>query len=238
MNTRRALLGLLAALLLALGITSFTGGHGFFAAPEFEAQVDLPTPATTTETPATQPKKPEPPCKGKPGPIIYYANDPSAAQYNNFGKPMDPRLSPLDEPYDPKPDVHQIVTASWDRLCHDPMLTRAVVAAAFPSWDGLHGHFDWMAALNKLFTLGWDKAELVYHTETPTSWTMMMKHGKSPSDPPSIYITRAHHAGWYLRIMLDGGHKLLLRVGCGDQPSLDLREGYAQASLAGIFPTL
>lgn len=240
-NTRRLLLGLLAALLLSLGVTSFTGGHGFFAAPDFNAQVALPAPATPTPT-VTQPTKPDPVellCKGKPGnQIVYYANDPSAAQYNNFGKPLDPRLSPLDEPRNPAPDVHQIVTASWDRLCHDPMLTRAVVAAAFPSWDGLHNTFDWHAALNKLSSLNWNQAQMEYHSDTPTQWTMMMKHGKSPSTPPTLYITRAHHAGWYLRITLDDGHKLFLRVGCGDQPSLDLREGTQQASLTGIFPII
>jgi hypothetical protein len=242
MNRQRVLLGALAVLLLGLGVTLFSGGHGFFAAPDFNASVTLPAPTTTTNTPpSTQPKKPDPVellCKGKPGnPVIYYANDPSAAQYNNFGKPLDPRLSPLDEPYDPKPDVHQIVTTSWDRLCHDPTLTRAVVAAAFPSWSGLHGTFDWLAALNKLSSLDWDHAQMVYYNDPPTRWTMMMKHGKNVSDAPTTYITRSHHAGWYLRIAVDSSHTLLLRSGCGDQPSLDLREGTQQASLAGIFPT-
>ena len=235
MRRRRLLLGIaLALLVLSLGTTSFTGGLGFFDAPAFTTELDLPAP-----TKPAQPSQPAPvdlPCKGKPGnPVIYYANDPSAAQYNDFGAPLDPRLSPLDEPYNPKPDVHQIVTASWDRLCHDPALTRAIVAAAFPSWSGLRRSFDWMAALNKLYGLDWDKAQMVYRTDTPTSWTMMMKHSKSGAIP-TTYITRSHHAGWYLRLTVDGSHKLFLRSGCGDQPSLDLHEGYNQAALTGIFP--
>jgi hypothetical protein len=237
MNIRRILLGLLTAFLLVLGVTSFTGGYGFFAAPKFEAQLALPAPTSSMPT-VTQPKKPvEQLCNGKPGPVIYYANVTAAAQYNNFGTPLGSRLSPLDELRSPQPDIHQIGNTFWDRLCHDPLLTRAVVAAAFPFWSGLHNTFDWMAALNKLATLDWDTAELVYHTKTPTSWTMMMKRGL-PNDPPTTYITRAHYAGWYLRITLDDGQKLFLRAGCGGQPSLDLRvrEG-TQAALAGIFPT-
>jgi hypothetical protein len=235
MNRTRLLLGVALALLgLALGTTSFTGGYGFFDSPEFEAQVTLTTPST----PARQTARPEPvqqPCNGKPGPIVYYANDPSAAQYNNFGRPLDPRLSPLDEPRNPKPDTRQMVGASWKSFCHDPARTRAVVGAAFPSWDGLYRQFDWMTALKKLHNIGWGQAQMVYYTDPPTPWTMMMKHNPS-GGAPTTYITRSHYAGWYLRVPVDSSHQLLLRVGCGDQPSLDLRKGYAQAALTGIFP--
>jgi hypothetical protein len=239
MNRNRLLLGIaLAVLTLSLSAASFTGGFGFFTAPSYEANLTLDEPPTATVV------EPEPskatkakPCNGQPGnPIVYYANDPSAARYNNFGKPLDPRLSPLDHPRNPKPDVRQIVDASWDRLCHDPALTRAVVAAAFPNWDKLDEPFNWMQALEKLTTIGWDSAELVYYTEPPTTWTMMMKHGKDADTPPTTYITRAHHAGWYLRLAVDRSHKLLLRPGCGDQPSLDLTEGTAQAALTRVFP--
>jgi hypothetical protein len=238
MNRTRGVLVVLALLLLGIlgSIGSFTGGFGFFHTQSYTAEVTLPTP-NLPDAPPSEPVElvTKKPCNGQPGPIKYYGNDPAAAEHNNFGTPLDPRLSPLYEPYNPKPDVRQIVDATWERLCRDPVLTRAVVAAAYPEWTGLHHRFDWMAALNLLFMLDWGNATLEYYSTPPSPWTMMMLHGKDASNPPTVHITRAHYAGWYLRIPAEG-QDLVLRVGCGAQPSVDLHEGTRQATLTRIFP--
>ena len=225
----------LAVLLLTLGATSFTGGFGLFHAPAFQTEVALPQPVVPTGSPA--PSQSSMTCPNKTAdPVVYYANDPLASQYNDFGRPLDPSLSPLNEPHGSAPDVHQIVTASWNRFCHDPALTRAVVAAAFPNWNGLNRTFDWPAALSMLNHIDWGHAELVYYTTPPNPWTMMMVH--SPTGGiPTTYITPARHAGWYLRLAVDSSHTLLIRPGCGDQPSLNLtqQQGYSQAALTRFF---
>jgi hypothetical protein len=223
--------GLLVALMLAWGGVGFFGGLHYDTTVEIVATPPTPT-SSSPAPPASTPTAPLPCPKGTPGPVNYYANDPLASQYNDFGVPLIASLPPLFEPSStPQPDVQQVVAESWSRLCQDPALARAVVAAAFPTWEGLHTAFDWQAALQLLAQGDWSSATMVYHAQAPTPWTMSMVASPTGGAPETL-IVHAPFGGWYLVVRF-GDHELLLRPGCGDQPVLD-EHGY-QAPLFTLF---
>lgn len=228
---RLPLLIALGLLLLSLGVTSFPGGYGFFDAPSADIELALPD-ATSAPAPAPSKSAPTPAekfCNGRPGnPITYYANDSSTAKHN-FGPSLDPNLTL---------DVRQVVEEEKERLCHDPALADATAAAAFPDWYVTNGlAFVWGNQIDKLDSMHWNRAELKYHDGTPTFQTMMMIAGKSANARPTVYITPANDAGWYLHVPIGNGRTLFLRVECGGQPSLDTREGRAHAVLTPVFKT-
>jgi hypothetical protein len=236
------LLAVLAAAVVALG--TFTGGASYFGSQRYEAELTLPTRnkpvAEPTPTPVVEKPKP---CNGQPGPVKYYANVAQAAKHNSFGVSLDPDIDPFEEFKNVKPDLHTVVTNALESYCHDPVRARAVTAAAFPKWDGLHQSPDWVksrdtwiSALDKLHTLSWDKATTEFHSEPPEPWTMMMTHGATSTTAPKTYLVNSNTAGWYLRVPINDSSSLLLRIGCGGQPTFDLREGTPQTSLRGFFP--
>lgn len=217
------------------GSFSLTGGFGILETPgntvtvfDHQPNNERPQPASTP-TPTTV----QIPCPGhQPGKVIYFANDPAAARYQDFGTPLVPNLSPLYEPPStPRPDPRTLVTVSWYRLCHDPALARAVTAAAYPNWPGLHGAFNWLAALRLLARGHWSSAHVKYYLTAPTPSTMKMV-STSSTGPPLTFIVHAPFNGWYLVVRF-GNHDVLLRPGCGDQPVLHLH-GY-QAPLSALF---
>lgn len=238
MNRRRWL----GVILLILGVgligpMAWTGGFGLLETPGNAVNVIDRQPVAASPSPSVSPT-PAPvvakiPCPGnQPGKVIYFANDPAAARYHDFGTPLVPDLSPLYEPPStPRPAAHTLVTISWYRLCHDPALTRDVTAAAYPTWSGLHGPFNWLAALRLLARGHWDHATVVYYATAPTPDTMMMV-STSKRGPPLTFIVHAPFNGWYISVRF-GDHDVLLRPGCGDQPVLHLH-GY-QAPLTALF---
>lgn len=222
-----------AALLALFPVTS---GYGLLETPGVTTNVidTLPTTPVGTKTPTTTTATTIPCPSNKPGSVIYFADNPEAASLHDFGTPLTSGLSPTYEPTStPRPNTHTIVSVTWYRLCHDPVLTRAVVAAAAPEWTGLHGSFDWDAALKLLSSHGaWSTAQMKFYANAPTPWTMMMV--VKPHGPPATFIVHAPYNGWYLVVHFST-HDLLLRVGCGDQPVLT-QPGY-QAPLFKLFPS-
>lgn len=213
------------------------GGVGFFGGSHYRTDVtiNLPPASAAHKPPAKTVKIP---CPGnQPGKVIYFANDPAAAKYRDFGVPLITNLSPLYEPSStPRPDVGLVVPGTWFRLCHDPELTRVIVAAAYPNWPGLHVPFTtpiWEAALKLLAQNGkWSTAKVKYYATAPTPLTMMMVANPS-GGRPKTYIVHAPFNGWYLLVRI-GAHEEPLRLGCGDQPGLNVN-GY-QSPLLKLFP--
>ncbi len=211
------------------------GGYGLLETPGVTTHVFVTspprTPAPATKPPTTTTAKI--PCPGnQPGKVIYFADDPAAARYHDFGTPLVSNLSPLYEPTTtPRPDTHTLIEVSWYRLCHDPALARNVTAAAYPRWPGLHGTFHWLAALRLLARGHWSSATVAYYITAPTPSTMEMI-STAKSGPPLTFIVRAPFNGWYLVVRF-GTHDVLLRPGCGDQPVLNLH-GY-QAPLTSLY---
>lgn len=232
-----AAIALLVFLGLFGGSFGWTGGFGLLETPGNTVNVTVHQPVAQVPLPTVSPT-PTPvaikiPCPGnRPGKVIFYANDPAAARYHDFGTPLLPGLSPLYEPPStPRPATLSLVNVTWIRLCHDPALTRDVTAAAYPTWPGLHGPFHWLAALRLLARGHWSTASVAYYAAPPTPDTMMMV-STSKRGPPLTYIVHAPFQGWYLVVRF-GAHNVLLRPGCGDQPVLKLH-GY-QAPLTSLF---
>lgn len=256
MNNIRAVLRfvVVAVATLVTGAVLFVGSLNLYSIPDFHARIDAPgtsrdvgspvdrTPVVVTENVnceerPTNTEAAEAPYElnGPGGPTIFYANFPSVIDHNYFGTPLDSRLNPLVDSKKVEPDVRNIVSETWYRLCHDSMFAKATVAAAFPDWEGLRGEFDWQAAINMLDTLHWESAEMRFHKKPPTEYTMLAK-GTTDASEPTAYIVRATHAGWYLHVPDDTREDALIaRSACGGQPSLRVRANEAHAALREIY---